>query len=189
MSLILPHTRGLYVPNVAARGAAAAAWATSWSATMTGDQGSRAGYTIRNIYGAADLTQSASAGKTRITMINTAGALSIDACYIGHQGAGDAYDFDSTPVQIKVGGAGSFSIGTTDTLSDEAVFSLDETKAVVIAFAINAGASGNNRYLTPSGGLAAYEKSGASDAATVDATGYSAAANGLVFVNKIEVYQ
>ena len=167
-------------------------WVNTYSVTMTGAQGGRANYNYRNWYSAGLLSQSATAGKTRITFTNASGGgnHTIDSCYIGHAaGAGDAYDFDGAQVQVLVGASGSFSVLTaSDVVSDEINFSLDETKNVIVSLHINSGFSSNGTYKAADANQVGYSKSGSDESSTTNVSSYSAD-NGPVYIKKIEVFQ
>jgi len=144
------------------------------------------GYTIRVLIPASELL--VSGGPTRITLEASAGgSCNFGACYVGHgASSGDVYDFESTPVQLTVGGSGNFTIlaGAT-AVSDDIAFTLDETKPLLVAgyFPTNPTVL---RYVAYTG-MASYYKN-ASDASTQNATGYTTGtANRLYFVKRVEV--
>lgn len=156
--------------------------------------GAFANYTIRLVIPAASLTApSGTPTLTRLTMRGSAAEqTSIGAAYIGHKASsGDAYDFASTPVQIKVATSGSFILGIlTDVASDDAAFVWDKTSDIVISFYI-ANDTGKDTIRRINAGISGslYVKSG-NDASTVNATGYAASGSNpttLAIVSKIEM--
>lgn len=104
-------------------------------------------------------------------------SLRIDNAYIGHQGAGDDYDFDGSQARITFNtGSNGFVISSGASItSDEITVALDSSKDLVISFDwtnnsdntgsfINSGATGYHRYV----------KAGANpDASTTNPSGYS----------------
>lgn len=109
--------------------------------------------------------------------------------YIGHwNGSGDTYDFESTPVQVQVGGSNGFTLtaGAGDVLSDEVTFALDNTKYFTVSFGLT---SGDARQGTGGTNYQTYYKSAATaDAGVADVTGFSTTADKVTIVSKIEAY-
>lgn len=141
-------------------------------------------YTIRQIIPASRLAASGSKVKLTLTGASTISTV-LTGVWIGEQAAsGDAYDFAATPTPVLFSGAAGVTIAANATVtSDEVTFALDETKTYVVSFQLTStevrGTTG------PSG--TSYYKSGASDGATVNATGYTAYTVYLI-LSKIEAY-
>jgi hypothetical protein len=150
-----------------------ATWHTVASSNPTVNGVGFGSVTTRQTIAAANLSNIGGA-KIRITLkAGSTGGFITDACYIGHAAAsGDAYDFESTPTQVTFGGgnAGATVAINTTVLSDEITFTLQNSKALVVA--IHFGTSGVIARASSQTGWQAYNKS-ANDASTVDATGYT----------------
>lgn len=99
--------------------------------------------------------------------------------------SGDNYDMVGTPVAITVEGHAAFTLeANANVWSDWIAFALDETKAVVIAWHL---ASGYLRYQSAAGAnFDYYNKTGASEIATANVTGYSALNGRCYVVEEIE---
>lgn len=164
------------------------AWQNTLSQTMTSDNAGWNGFNMRQHLSAATL--STSGNFVRLTL-NAGAALegaSIDAIRIGHAAlSGDAYDFDGTQVQVRVGGATSFliSVGTA-VVTDEVAYALDETKAFIIAAHFNSAANDIVRQVTL-GGASNYFKSAADETATSNVSTYTLNSSILRLISKIEV--
>lgn len=164
------------------------AWTTTFSATLNVDSDGWNGVNLRQQFAAAAL--STSGGLVRITFqAGSSQDATISSCYLGHAaGAGDAFDFDGTQVQVTVGGSISFTIpANSSVLSDLIPYTFDETKSFIVAAYFNGGTS--HDMIRANTGLAnttKYEKTAADETATANVTGYSSAA-GCRLINKIEV--
>lgn len=117
-------------------------------------------------------------------------ALTITNAYIGHRaGAGDAYDFSTTPVQLLFSGgaSGAVSIGSTLT-SDWASFAYNKTSDLLIAYYVGGGVGVDT--LRRKAGVAntnSYYKV-ANEAATVDkSSGYTDNGTEVLTIASIEV--
>ena len=115
--------------------------------------------------------------------------LTIDGAYIQTQGAGDAYDFSTTPVQLLFdGGSAGFAIAAgASKATDTATFTIPAGTNIVISChtSANSGIGGKSGLAT---GSRLYFKAGASEAGTVDVTGYTASTDGTVWpIGRIEV--
>ena len=114
--------------------------------------------------------------------------LTITNAYVGHRaGAGDAYDFSTTPVQLLFSGAANVTIpaGTTQ-WSDWASFAYNKTSDMLVAYYMGGGTGADmDRYV--SGLSANYDhfNKAANDAATVDKTGYGTS-SGVSTIKGIE---
>lgn len=112
-----------------------------------------------------------------------------NGAYIGMRaGAGDAYDFAATPVQLLVGGSGTFTVPNAGFVTtDWATFTITAATDLLIAFQFNNISHDSIGIRTSVTGATKYEKAGA-DAATVNKTGYgSTVASTIYFVNLVEV--
>lgn len=164
-----------------------AAWRTVVDLTIVGSSGGWGGYTLRHVYTTAVLSGSA----TKLRMTLDAPALTstiVNKLYVQEAAAsGDVYDFASTPVQVTVGGSGSFTITNgTEVLSDEITLAITGTKSLVIAAYFTGGTALATHSGAPAGMSAYYL--GADEATTINAsTGYTLSGSGVV-VRKLELY-
>lgn len=114
--------------------------------------------------------------------------VTITNAYIGHRaGAGDAYDFAATPVQLLFSGLASVTIpaGTLQAC-DLASFAYNKTSDLLIAYYMGGGTGADMvRYASGLGGNYDHFNKAANDAATVDKTGYGTSA-GVSTIKKIE---
>jgi len=122
---------------------------------------------LRYIIDASHLDNDASKIKVKFGHAGT--NYSTEACYIGHQGVGDVYDFDGNQQQVLVSASGSFTI-TEDTWSDEITIDLDKTKNIVFSFYLTSTMYSYNSDTEADNDM--YAKAG-NDAATTDTSGYS----------------
>ena len=165
---------------------------TLYSQALDTDVNGFNGETLVQKWAIAALTMPSGAiSQIRFTFEAGAGeATTITNAYVGHAaGAGDAYDFSATPVQILWAGAGTKAISAGATaVSDWAVFAYNKTSPLLVAFYIGGGVSVDTiREKTGLGAnIVLYEKV-ANDAATVDKTGYGSNSGFLGAINKIEV--
>lgn len=160
-------------------------WVTAIALSSSGNSNGWGGYTLRSVIPASDLI---AGSKLRLILRGASSGtdLAVSKAYIGLQAAsGDAYDFATAPVQVLVGGSGSFSVPTGATVtSDEILLSIDGTKNLVLAVACTAGDMATHSRTD----WMKYEKAG-SDAATVDTSGYSPPTSHYSYlVSKVEVY-
>ena len=159
-------------------------WASAINSTPWGN------YTHR-LRIAASLVPDVATTKIRITYGAAPGGAgaSTTAVYVGVAAAtGDAYDFDGAPTEVTFGGASGFSLSAGATiLSDEISLVLDGTRDILIAGQTASGQPGDFAGFDGRAGWKAWYKSGA-DAATQDATGYSANLVEAVGAVKVEVY-
>lgn len=166
-------------------------WVTTFSQALNADSTGWNGFNLRQHFAASILSQSGS--KFRLTLQGSSIASEggqVDGCYGGHAaGAGDAYDFDGTQVQITVGGSPTFTIPFNSTVvTDEITYTFDETKAFIVAFHFNNASHDNVRGIASLTGATVYSKSAANETATTDVSTYGSAA-GVRAINKIEVFQ
>lgn len=148
------------------------------------------GYTMRTVF-LSGLLSNTGKKYVRVTFYaqNVTLGLTIDGAYIGLQGAGDAYDFLSTPTQLTFdGGSAGFAIAAgASKVSDGVVFTIPASTNIVITShtSANSGIGGKSGLAS---GNRLYFKSGVSEAATVDVTGYTASTDGTVWaIGRIEV--
>jgi hypothetical protein len=165
-------------------------WTETTGAALAGNSTGWAGNFRQHVQAA---NVSTSGNRARVTFKGGTGEnASVGAAYIGHGAAsGDPYDFEATPVQLMVGGSGSFTVpAATEVVSDSAVFSLDETKPLVISVFFNNGAADNVATASPGFGTAYFKPGATSEAATINVTGYNTSGGingGFRFVRKVEV--
>lgn len=161
-------------------------WTQTFSQSLTGNSTGWLNYNLRQVLNSSLLSTSGTAA--RLTLTCPVGGCSIDALYIGHQAlSGNPYDFDGGQVQVKVGGSGSFSVGSASSvLTDSIAFALDHTKNVVIAMHFNGSsaigvgsASGATYYYA----LTANEAS-----ATIPSGSYSDNTSSVALIAMIEVH-
>lgn len=161
-------------------------WSDTFAPGSPGNSTGWNGFTLRQTISAADT--STSGANIRVTLAaSSAAGCSVSKVYIQEAaGAGDTYDFSTTPVQVLFSGSGSVVLGAGGTvISDTLVFAFDHTKNYVISAHFNAVSE--VRSFVAGGGSQAWSKAG-DDATTVNATGYSpSAANSVRLVSKIEV--
>ena len=157
------------------------AWVTNTSAALDADtQWGAKPTTIRQVIAAAAISN-AGLDKVRVTFRSGASGegLSISSAYIGQAAdSGDAYDFQSTPVQLKFSGNNGFDIAVNSTItSDEAVFSIPAGKNIVVSFVVDDSAADNTRYKATLSNYQYYLKTSTDDAATVNTSGYTTGAD------------
>ena len=161
-------------------------YTTSWDLGVNSSD--NALYTFRQVLKAAVFTQSGSS--VIVTFQAGSTNLVIDGAYIGAQGAGDAYDFAATPVQLLFGGLGSVEITADATkASDTASISITASGVYVVSMYFNTTAKGSAKQTNDNlqANTANYYKSG-SDAATVDATGYTGPDADQYVIKSIQVF-
>lgn len=152
-------------------------WLTAASAALDADNNSTTtNYTWRQLIPSASISNTGNP-YTRVTFKASSGeALTLNPVYIGQKAdSGDAYDFKAAPVQLLFGGNAGFAIGAGETqVSDSAAFSIPAGKDIIISYYTSGDASHNGfRVKSSMTNWQPYYKSG-NDAATQNATGYSA---------------
>lgn len=92
---------------------------------------------------------------------------------------GDIYDCAAAPVPLKYGGATSFTIPQSGTLStDNAPFVWDKTSNVLVKFYFNGGSSADTiKRANATGYGSLFYKVGSDETGTADVSGYSASAS------------
>jgi hypothetical protein len=164
---------------------------TIYTNTVNTDENGYNGFTFVMSFAVAGLTLPAGA-ITQIRFTFQAGsteALTITNAYVEHvAGAGDAYDFAATPVQLLWAGAASKVItANTNATTDWANFHYNKTSDLLCAFYMGGGVGSDmSRYKTAVSNVSRYNKS-ANDAATVNKTGYTLNVGILDSIIKIEV--
>jgi len=145
-------------------------------------------YTIRTVMAAVQFSNSGN--QLRLTLQAGSGSLGGTKVYFGEQASsGNDYDFAGPPTQITFDG-GNASTGTlgpnATKLSDIIDFDFDHTKNYV--FALYSPSNGSTAKMAHAN-FDSYTKFG-DDAATVNATGYSALSSGndLCIVKKLEIF-
>jgi Cellulase (glycosyl hydrolase family 5) len=110
---------------------------TAFLATFNGSNTGNQGYQFREVIPASSLSASGTvSGQIRACFSFTAGtAAGAMTASIGEQGSGNAWNFDGTQVPLKFGGSTTLSglSGASTTCSDYAAFTLNASKALVIA--------------------------------------------------------
>jgi hypothetical protein len=163
-------------------------WSVSFDETLDSDSSGFGDYTIRQVVLASDIAISGSAVRLRIVAPATGGMV-IGSCYIGHKAAGgDVWDFESTPTQVTFNGGSAgltLAAGAASVFSDEIAFALDETKDLIVSFYFSSTTTIRRSTV---GTTASYYYKATSDAATVNASGYtSAGSNTHAVFDLIEV--
>lgn len=135
------------------------------------------GYTFRVRVSKSLLTTHGTEARITISTGPSPGS-NLEVCHIGFGAeSGNTFDFDSTPTQVKFGGANGFSIAaSTEFLSDPIALVVDGTRDIILAGYASAGGSFAGKAFFS--GWSTYYKAG-SDTATVDASGYGAASGGI----------
>jgi hypothetical protein len=162
-------------------------WQTTMSVAMTNSSSGWNGQTMRQILAPPLFSLNGS----QIRLVLQANGFTTDAMYIGEQAAsGDTYDMKATspaPAQIKVGGSGTFTVGTGVTVTTDALtFAFDKTKTYIVSYHISASSA--LRQSTGTTGAFPWNKASVNEAATPDVTGYNSGGTGnLHMITKIQV--
>ncbi len=153
------------------------AWLISAQTTFSSQDNSFGGYTSRQLIKAAALANPGGL-KTRITLAAPASGnpCNVIACYAGIGAtSGDLYDFATTPTQLTFATSTTVSIPVgTSVVSDELNWAPQTGDNLVIATAMSGGSGLPMQH--PKTDWQEYYKFG-NDAATVNASGYSAYVN------------
>lgn len=183
-----------------ASAAASGTWGTAAGPyALAGNDGPSGGNSYRNWFAAATVAKSGS--KVRIWIrppSSSVIAFGLANSFVGHAaGSGDAYDFDGTQVRVTWDGGNSakiFTTGGADYCSDEIDYTVDETKALIVALDIyNAAGTNINKTYLMTGNSAAqncYSKGSVQEAGTTNVTGYGSwnGGGGVIAVPLVEVY-
>jgi hypothetical protein len=123
-------------------GGGGSAWHDVYTQTLPNDESGWGTYTIVTKIPSTAISHGGS--KVRLTLqSNTTDDSDIANMYIGHAAAsGDAFDFETTPVQVLFSSNATAVVtrSGSDIVSDEAVFALDNSKNLLVAFYVTAGA-------------------------------------------------
>ena len=152
--------------------------------TMTGDNAGWTGYGCRQLIPASSLSTSGTIATVTFTGPSSGSALVVSAAYIGPSGT--APNFSTTPVQLKVGGSGSFTVPVGGTVTTDPVsYTLNHTVDQIVSIGVT---SGDFRVKTSATGFSRYYKASASgDASSTSVSGYSNTASELQGVSRISV--
>ncbi len=167
--------------------------------TGDGDNGGWNGFTIRIVIANAQLSFPVGTSQIRVTFeagsVGGGEGLTISSAYVDNgAGAGDAYDFNGTaagaPYQLLFGGLGSTTLSAgAQSASDGVGFSRVAGRDLVISMHINGGTGSDTfRSKATQTGWVSYYKVAVSEAATVNATGYSTAGPAVLGVIKVEAF-
>ncbi len=166
------------------RGAAAPTWQQTWAIALPSEAGIGAGFSIRNIIPAADISLS---GTTiRVTFKAPSGSSTIvDHASIVER-SGSTVNGTTAPTELLFSGGSGFTVtaGTTVT-SDGLSFSLDETKDYLVIIDLNGGSPGVTFTSTSAN---SYIKAGAASYNVQSPAGFSTDPD-LYSSLKIEVFQ
>jgi hypothetical protein len=165
-----------------------ATWQTNATAAVSTGNAGWNGYTMRVRVAAAGLANGGGT-KVRVTLkaASSGSGFTIDGCYIGAGAAsGDVYDFETTPTQLTFsGGSAGAAVAINATVrSDEVTYSIDASKPLLIS--LHYSATSSVATLATKANWTTYYKTAVSEAATVNVTGYSTAANAAYVVSLIE---
>lgn len=141
---------------------------------LNADSNDWSGYTLLVIFNSSIVTPGGSAVRVSFKASATEIGTILNA-YIGHAAAaGDAYDFETTPVQLLFSGASSVAMGlSAEAVSDEAAFVIQPSKNVIVAYRMSTDATRDSHAKNVAAtGCTTYYKN-ADDAATVNKTGYT----------------
>lgn len=110
--------------------------------------------------------------------------------YLGKKASsGDAWDFQTTPVQVTKSSSGTFTLtaNSGSHVMDETIFSGVAGDAMIISMAWNGSTRSSTQSHT---GFPLHLKTsgGAADVATVNASGFSTIGQGVVLIKEIEVW-
>ena len=182
----MPSTMSFGVMSVRGLRSIARSWHTSAGpVTADTDVAGWNGWTLRQVINSAQLSNS---GDTKIRITMEAGAaegFAVNAAYVGHAAAaGDAYDFETTPVQLQVGASNSWTISAgAQQVTDSATFTLNTSKNLIVSIQCNSATDTSRSKVTQTG-WQSYSRN-ALDASTVNTTGY-ASGNAVQLVVKVE---
>jgi len=134
---------------------------------------------------------SISGSKIRVHMRAPAvGTLTVKEVWVGHQGVGNAWNFDGTQVCLQFSSVAGFTISNGATLiSDEVDYPIDASKNLVVSFGLGSPAATpvNDTNAT---GLSLYSKANSSsEAGDTAPTGYNLTSNRIDIVFEVSVEQ
>lgn len=167
--------------------------APSWTVAVTDDDSwlentqNWANYELRQLIPASAISVSGSQARVEFWASAGINPLSITAAYIGHQGAGNAWDFDGNQVQLLFDSSASVTVSSgTPEVSDGVTFDLDSSKNLVIAWRIANNGSLDDTQREQASGWAYYFKL-AGDPSVTAPTGYTANADKRICIGTVEV--
>lgn len=146
------------------------------------------GYTMRQVI---DSTEIAATGNKVRVYIEADGDQGFDLgnAYVGIKStSGDAYDFESTPVQLTFGGSNSVYIPAGARIQSDIVdLTVGASDGLVVSVYCDGAATEDDlRAKSSQSGFYNFQKN-ANDAATVDANGYSSSASDIIGVMRVEI--
>jgi hypothetical protein len=167
---------------------------TSWNPSLNINSTAWNGNNMRQLIPASLLSQSGSDVRLTIQSAATGGeGTAITSLYIQEKASsGNAYDFASSPVQLLVGGSGSFTIPPNTAVYAEPAspFAIDETKDYILSAYFNDAANDDVRGRNSVTGATNYFKASANEASsTTAAAGYSSTASAVRLIALVEVLQ
>lgn len=144
-----------------------------WTGAPDGNSTAWSNFNVRLRIAASLLSSSGAAVRLSLRGPSSGSQTVISGMTIGHRAtSGDAYDFDSTPVAVTVGGGQSFTVAlSTTVLTDWITFPLDNTKDLIIAFHVTSGDL--RTQAGTSSNLDLWSKSGSSEITVPNVTGYN----------------
>jgi len=161
----------------------------AYSETLDSNQGGYSAFNVRNIIGNAVLLKSGDEIRATIEAGSTEG-LNLDSVYIGHKAtSGNLYDFDGNQVELLFSGTSGVSISTgSESTSDYATFSYDNTKDIVVSIGVSTGTNDTFRSKNnPTSAAVRYASNSSSKAGDTTPSGTYFDASVLFGVSKIEV--
>lgn len=168
-------------------------WVTiwQWSSAATTTQGSRANFTDRQVISASSFSWFGI--QARVTLTDFVGGNSIDEAFIGQSPSAPTHiwDFDGNQQQLLWSGSSSISgISSLGSLSDATTVTLTSSLKVVVALHMPSSDGSNNTVANQgTNNSTGYEHSATNDSSNTSPAGYAAAANGVFFVSKVEIFQ
>lgn len=145
------------------------------------------GWTFVQRIEAGVLTKSGS--KLRLFLTGpTSGVSNLNSIWIGHGvSSPNDYSFDGTQVQVRYGGATSFSFGNTTIQTDDIVYPYSNSNPLTISIDF-AGTSNMRRNTTSSANYAAWQRNIALDASNQSKASYSVATDAMYCIASIDVF-
>lgn len=164
-------------------GGTGGAWATAFSWTDEAIANSWGGYSIRCVINSSVLVAGT---KMRITLGAGGSGLTLTKCFIQAAAAsGDAYDFSTSPEQVKFSGDNSLTLAANASrVSDEIALAPNTARNLIVSAYIS---TGNVATSATFSGMSTYYASG-DTAATVNASGYTLDSIPAEFVKKLEIF-
>jgi hypothetical protein len=163
---------------------------TLFSDTLPLNTSGFADYNIRNVLGASNLSGSGTQIRVEFQSGTVSGYdLPLSGAYVGEKASsGNSWDFDGNQVQLLFGGSSSKTILSGEKFfSDWVSFSVDDTKDLIVSFAITASTNNSTAYSSTLGNSMYYKSSSGSDVGTTAPSSYSTVGTANYCVSKIEV--